>query len=528
MPISIESLILFLVLSVGLFFAGLVYFNDFKKKRNQLFLLSTIFLLMWVLFGYLITLPSQSAETVVLNTRVAYVGVFGWLVSTYFFLKYFPVREKEKSVVTDRIMIFSGVLLSFVTLFSDLLVEGAEIYQEYSHPVLGEGVPFIYFLILVMFLILLKNIYKKYSKTKGSERIKIQYFLVGLTLFLVANLVFNVFISPVYGMIPWAYIGNYTAILLLGFTAYAIVKKELFDIKVAVTSVFVVLIAILLGIDLLFLTKELWMQGVKGGIIIIFLIFGWQLIKSVIKEMEQREELQKAYKKLQRIDKMKTEFMSIVSHQLRTPLSIMKGHLSMLQEGMYEDEKKKEKIIKNVYESNERLINLVNDVLNISRIQSGRVKIDKEEADIRKVVKGVVKRMRSSAKEKGIKLTLHRNKEELPQVEIDTSKIENVLLNLLDNAIKYTEEGEIGVSIENQKDNIRIAIKDTGVGMTEEEIEKLFETFSRGSAGKKYWIQGSGLGLYIARQFVEMHGGKVWAESEGRGKGSTFYVRLPL
>ncbi len=244
---------------------------------------------------------------------------------------------------------------------------------------------------------------------------------------------------------------------------------------------------------------------------------------------EQVKELKRAYRKLQRLDKVKTEFMSIVSHQLRTPLSIIKGHLSMVSEGVYEKDKEKErKVLQSVYEANERLIALVNDVLNISRIQAGRVEFEKEKANLVEVIRNTVERMMPSLNGKKVELIFKEPLEELPEIEIDVSKIENVMINLIDNAIKYTQEGEVTVSVKKEDDYLKISIKDTGEGMSEEEVEKLFETFSRGGAGKKHWIQGAGLGLYIARQFVEMHKGKVWAESEGKGKGSQFYVTIPL
>jgi signal transduction histidine kinase len=246
------------------------------------------------------------------------------------------------------------------------------------------------------------------------------------------------------------------------------------------------------------------------------------------KVQEQVSELQKAYKKLQRIDQMKTEFISIVSHQLRTPLSVIKGHLSMVNEGVYNEEpEKKAKVLNDVYEANERLIGLVNDVLNASRIQSGRVEIKKEKADIVKVISDVVEKLMPSAKERGLKMVFHKPKKDFPEVNIDPSKVENILINFIDNAIKYTNTGSVEVYLYEEEEEVMIKIKDTGEGMDQKELEKLFETFSRGGAGKKYWIQGAGLGLYIARQFTELHNGKVWAESEGKGKGSSFYIKLP-
>ncbi len=266
--------------------------------------------------------------------------------------------------------------------------------------------------------------------------------------------------------------------------------------------------------------------------------FGQQKAVEKIEEMnrtleekvkQRTKELEKVCRKLQRIDKAKTEFISIVSHQLRTPLSVIKGHLDMVNEGLYDNEpEKKQAVLSDVYEANERLIGLVNDVLNASQVQAGKVEINKEKANIVEIIEGAVNKLQGTAKEKNLDLIFHHPEEEIPQIEIDISKTENVLINLIDNAIKYTNEGSIEISLKKEKDHLLIEIKDSGEGMSKEELEKLFETFSRGGAGKKYWIQGSGLGLYIARQFIEMQKGEIWAKSERKGKGSQFYIKLPL
>jgi len=243
----------------------------------------------------------------------------------------------------------------------------------------------------------------------------------------------------------------------------------------------------------------------------------------------QAKELKKTYKKLQRIEKAKTEFMSIVSHQLRTPLSIIKGHLSMLQEGMYDnDAQKKEKVLENISQSTNRLIALVNDVLNISRIQSGKLELNKEKVDLVEIIEEVVEKIRPAAEEKEIGLFLDKPEREKIPAEIDVSKVENAVGNLLDNAIKYTSEGEVRVVLKEEEGFFVIEVQDTGEGMTKEEIDKLFDTFCRGSAGRRHWAQGSGLGLYIARQFVRMQGGEISADSEGEGRGSVFRLKIPF
>ncbi len=240
-------------------------------------------------------------------------------------------------------------------------------------------------------------------------------------------------------------------------------------------------------------------------------------------------ELATANEELKRLDKAKSEFVSIASHQLRTPLTASKGYISLVLEGTYGAlEEKFKKPLQKVYYSNERLIHLVNDLLSLSRIESGKMKLEQEPTDVGEIVKSVIEELQIKAEERGLKLVFKKPTTAPPQVSLDKEKIRNVVLNLIDNAIRYTKEGSITTSIAQENGKLHIAVQDTGEGMTKEEIGKLFESFSRGQAGAKLSTEGAGLGLYIARQFVEMHKGKIWAESTGKGKGSTFHVELPI
>ena len=248
-----------------------------------------------------------------------------------------------------------------------------------------------------------------------------------------------------------------------------------------------------------------------------------------VKLGEANNNLNRANEALKKLDKAKSEFVSIASHQLRTPLTAVKGYISLILEGMYGKlPGKMQKPVENVYESNERLIRLVNDLLNLSRIESGKMGMQWEEANVENLAQSVVEELSLKAKEKNLRLTLAKLTTPLPIVRIDQEKIRNVILNLVDNAIRYTDKGSITVNAGQMQDKIRITISDTGAGMTKEELESLFESFVRGKAGVQNWTEGAGLGLYIAKQFTQMHNGTIWAESEGKGKGSTFFVELPI
>jgi signal transduction histidine kinase len=241
-------------------------------------------------------------------------------------------------------------------------------------------------------------------------------------------------------------------------------------------------------------------------------------------------ELRDANFYLQKLDKAKSEFLSIASHQLRTPLTGIKGHLSMILEGDFgKVAPELSKIIQEVYESSNRLTRLVNVFLNVSRIESGRFQVDKIKFSLTDLVEQVVKELNSGAIRKNLILTLKKTKVKMPDVFADKDKIKDVLLNLVDNSIKYTPAGKIDVTVEKLEDNkLKVMISDTGVGIDPEEATKLFAKFSRGDGIAQVDTTGSGLGLYIAKKIVEAHGGKIWAESDGKGKGSRFIFELPI
>ena len=202
----------------------------------------------------------------------------------------------------------------------------------------------------------------------------------------------------------------------------------------------------------------------------------------------------------------------------------------MISEGDYgEVPLKIKEIIKKILQSTERIIKLVNTILNISKIEAGEMEMNFERVDLREIPREAIEELKIKAKEKNLSLEFDEPKERIENL-VDKEKIREVVLNLLDNAIKYTQKGKIIVRLKRIKEkNVdQISVKDEGEGMTKEEIEKMFERFSRGSAGLKFWTEGAGLGLFISKSFVEMHGGKIWVESEGKGKGTTFYIELPI
>ncbi|MCD6429289.1 HAMP domain-containing histidine kinase, partial [bacterium] len=367
---------------------------------------------------------------------------------------------------------------------------------------------------------------QKYQKANETQKIQIKLTALGILLFLLLAVSTNLFIPRLF-KIDLGNIGPAFSFIMVGFMGYAIGRYKLFELKIIASEIIIVLIWTILLIQIIVAENTFW-KVVGSCVLIIFSILGYSLIKSIYKEIEFRKKLQKAYQELQKLDKAKTEFLSIASHQLRTPLSILKGYLSMLLEGTYGRLPSKiYPVIQNLFNTNEQLIKLVNDLLNISRIEAGKISVNKKEVDIEKFISSIVQEIQPEAQQKGLEVK-YKNTCPVKKILLDPSKIQQVILNILDNAIKYTQKGGITIETTQRDSSLLIKIKDTGVGMTKEETQRIFESFRRGDAGQKMWTGGSGLGLYVAKKFVEMHNGKIWAESEGPGKGSTFYIELPI
>ncbi|MFA5933706.1 MAG: HAMP domain-containing sensor histidine kinase [Candidatus Paceibacterota bacterium] len=253
------------------------------------------------------------------------------------------------------------------------------------------------------------------------------------------------------------------------------------------------------------------------SILIIVIIHSWNKHEKYLKEVNE---------KLKGLDKLKTEFLSLASHQLRSPLTAIKGYTSMLLEGDFGKVTAQQKeMIDRVFQSSQHLTKVVEDLLNVSKIEQGGMKYEMAPFDMNKVACDLSNDLTVSAQKKGLELTCENDHQESYMINGDMEKIRQVVLNLIDNSIKYTEKGFIKVSLSKNNGKVLFAVSDSGMGMTPEIKASLFQKFSRGEGGKVN-TGGSGLGLYLAKEIVEAHHGRVWVESAGLGLGSTFIVEL--
>ena len=531
MALTFGNALTLIIALVNLLSGSLVFIKGKKAFLNISFAIFSFLTAIWIFSNFVFTIrPSLW----IMQSQYA----FGIIVMPAALIWLYSLIDRKIGTVKLAAIIIIGLTMFSLTFVNGLVIQGVEIASDGSY-LLNVGAFFDYYSILVLsfYAFLLYKIISGLKRFSGAKKIQLRYILVGSLVFGGVSMIAN-FILPFFDIIPVAPYDAQSSLFFVILSTYAITKHHLFNIKIIATELLVGLVSLILLVELL-LSKTLSVTLLKSGILIAFVYLGISLIRSSLEEIKKREKLEKMAEKLKlanvelrRLDQAKTEFLSIASHQLRTPLTAIRGYLSMIGEGDYGSipEKAKE-TIKKTYQATTRLVGLTNSLLNVTRIETGKISFAPSLVSFPDLVSSVIQELKPDAEQKNLFLEYKKTKKKIPKVKIDQEKIRQVILNVLDNAIKYTTKGGITITLKviETEQKLQLKIKDTGEGISASEMDKLFRSFSRGAAGSHLYSAGAGLGLYVARRFVDIHpGGTIWAESPGRGKGSTFYLELPI
>jgi signal transduction histidine kinase len=233
---------------------------------------------------------------------------------------------------------------------------------------------------------------------------------------------------------------------------------------------------------------------------------------------------------LRELDRLKSSFLANMSHELRTPLNSILGFADVileeldgpLTENMNND-------LKLIQKNGQHLLHLINDVLDMAKIESGRMNLAIEKFNLHEIIEEVTSITSPLASEKNLALFITPESDREVDIHADRTRLRQVMINLVNNAIKFTEKGRIAILATREGDHVLIRVKDTGIGIPPEQLEAVFQEFVQVDTSTTRKAGGTGLGLPISRKLIEMHGGRLWAESSGvNGEGSSFYVLLPI
>ena len=691
--ILINTIIATLIIAIALWLGFWVLLTNRKAKLNQIFFLITVGIILWIIFAYFgFTAPIEKST---MWFRLYFGIVILTLIFCYYFSVYFPKKITENYFLTKTV-VFLGIATSFLSIFTDLIVEGIVLKPWGRNIIFGQGQYFFYIISIIIAFAIFYNFFKKYLIFTREEKLKLKYVLIGALIFALMNIVFNIVFPLILGTIEHQHFGNFSSIFFLLFTAYAIIKQKLFGLKTVLIQSLVGIIGIVLFVLPFSVPPTTWLRALLFLVFFFFCIIGYFLIRYSLAETYQKQslkqevqektkelqkrteglkekagELQEKIKELKektrkiernrvallniledaeearkiaekekkkteaiiynlsdgilffdnknilkyfnpqaeiyfevknreiigkeisilkkfnklkilidflknkperifreelkieenlilevttfaisstedskkignlvilhditkekRVEKMKSEFISVAAHQLRTPLSAIKWTLQMiLDEDLGEISSEQKEFIGRAYQSNEAVVNTVNDLLSVSRIEEGKYLQKLKLVKIEDIINNTISFSEALAKRKEIKLEFQKPKECLAEIKADAEKIRIVIQNLIENAIYYApKKSKVIIFLKCTDKEVEVKVQDTGIGVPKDKQERLFTKFFRAPNAITMETDGSGLGLYIAKNIVEAHNGKIGFESE-EGKGSTFWFTLPV
>ena len=523
---NLDLLILGVAIASSVILGSIVFFKDRKSATGLFFLIFTIVTSAWSFFNYLCYQVSNPFWSLWLVRIVMFLAVFQAL-SFFTLMKTIPHKKNGISIKWRRILYPWVAIVSILTL-TPLVFSGVTVNLD--GPPSPEPAPGIALFAITAISLVAAGLVIVVKRARSSDieiRTQFRILAVGVVIMFLAIIVFNFFFVAVLGNSDFIPLSALFTLPFVITTFYSIARYKLLNVKIIATEILVFLMVIITFMDVIFSKEnsEIFFRMIVFAVSLLFSIF---LIKSVINEVKQREKLEELTKKLREMDDQKDEFISMAAHELRAPMTAIKGFVSMVLDGdMGPIPDKAREFLGDANNINERLIRLVNNMLNVARIEEGRMVYQLEEESLSQIARTVFNQFIVEAKRKNLQYELEIEADLKDKVEIDGDRVGEAMGNIISNAIKYTAEGSVIVRLTNLKrGHIRFETVDTGSGISEKERKKLFRKFYRveSNVGK---TTGTGLGLYISKLLIEKFDGEIGVDSEV-GKGSVFWFEIPL
>ena len=521
-----HNIILTAILAFGL--GVWVYLDNRKDVRNLTLSAMLVTVSLWS-FSLILWRQSSADWQADFWIRTAFL-IGNFLPVLFLFFAYATYKNKLPPLWMQGLALLPSIVFGWSIYATSSIICGTEGGLCFGF---GKTVLAAHFAVFVVFSLILFLMSAK--EKNGLDHNKLAAVLVGTVI------AFDVVFAAMFASSSFStesssvWVGNIALLIGIFIITASVTKRQLLiDLRLVSIEIFI-LIALAIVVADLVIAEDLVDFTMRLVILLLLVFYGIFTIRSMVREVRQMRKMNQMMEQLTKIngrlletDKIKTQLVSFASHQLRAPVSGIRSYLDMLSRGDFGDLKKKQQEIINInLGALAQMSETIETFLNVAKDELGHLDLYKSETDIADVVRQAIRVMNPVATQKGLQLTLEV-KGNLPSVNCDHGKVYHVFTNLIDNAIKYTEEGHVKVGIWEQGSKIRVEISDTGVGIGKREQVELFKTFKRGLAGIRLNSDGSGLGLYIVQKIIEAHGGHISVESPGQGKGSTFSFTLPI
>ena len=509
---------------VSITFGILVISKNWRDRMNQIFFLMTIFLAIWS-FSYWRWQLAIDYDAAMFWVRMLSVGsLFIPILFYHWIIKLLNVEITINKIILWLSYVMASGMLFFVD--SNLFIASLEkksFFQFWPNSGIIYDVYFsyIYFgLILYTIYILLRSYHQINDRNKKGQ---VLYIIISCILGFGG--VMTDF--PLWWGINIPPYGNILAAVFPFLLGYSILKYKLFNVRAIISEILVFFIAVVLLIEAI-LSTSIAETIIKFSVFIIVSVFGYILIRSVYREISQREKIQLLATDLQTANDAQVNLIHIMNHQIKGRFSDARSAFAMLLEGEYGVISEEAKVIlQKGLEQTEIGVDYVQGILKGLSATNGTLPYDMKDLDLKALIKSVTDRLASKATEKKLKFEVNLADGDF-KINGDGIQLSEVVGNLINNSIAYTPAGSIHVWLTKKGNKALVAVQDTGVGITEEDKLKLFKTGGRGKDSIKVNINSTGYGLSFVKGVVEAHKGRVWAESDGPGKGSSFYMEVPL
>ena len=516
------------IIIIALFLSFFIFFKNRYSLQSKLLLMITLSFSVWA-FDQIVQWTAIYVSAVHFSWQI--IVLFEMLV--FIFTLYFTAVFLNKKDINFKYKLLLGAVFLPIVIFlpTNLNINSFDLQQCQSN--YGFLWEYIYIFEVSSIVIMMYMFYKKFRSLAKGDSFKKQIVILatGIFLFLGMFTATNILGDSLL-VYEFNLIGPIGMVAFVALLAFMIVKFKTFNIKLIATQALVWGLVALIGSQFFFI--KVATNFILNGVTFIgIIIFGQFLIKSVKKEIEQKEELAKLNINLEDLLKQRESLVHLVTHKVKGSFTRSKYIFAGILDGTFGDVSSEvKKCAEQGLQSDNVGIQTVDLVLNAANLEKGTVKYEMRTIELKELVEKTILEKKVSAEAKGLKIETEI-KNDAYNVIGDAVWLKEVMNNLVENSIKYTREGTIKIGLEKKsapsaggKSKILFYVKDTGVGITPEDKKDLFTEGGRGKESEKINIDSTGYGLYSVKLIVEAHKGKVWAESEGAGKGSTFWVEL--